>query len=359
MRLIDLIHRWTGGLIGLLLAVMGLSGAVLVYKDSWVLLPHAADPQRQDVESLATAVTRLVSEPETRFQSIQFATRDFGLHRLRFDGEAGAYAEQGGAIVTGWASKWDRVELWLFDFHHYLWMGKTGAVVAGWLALIGIGFVVTGLILWWPYRKKFKPRPWPARLSRPSILHHHRDLGVVLAPLLLISMVTGAMLTLRPLSNLLLSPISSPDEMAAAMAPPSVRGGALDPALDWHGLLTRARDRFPDAEFRSLSLPRKDGDLIALRMRQPAEWLPNGRSMVWFDPADGRLIETRDALRMPQGSRIFNMLYPLHAAKVGGFAYKLAMTLSGLGLCLLGAFTVWTFWFRRPKLVRKAVPVYE
>ena len=34
--------------------------------------------------------------------------------------------------------------------------------------------------------------------------------------------------------------------------------------------------------------------------------------MVWFDPADGRLVATRDAQTLPLGSRIANLDYPLH-----------------------------------------------
>ena len=120
-------------------------------------------------------------------------------------------------------------------------------------------------------------------------------------------------------------------------------------------MLTTARARFPDAEFRILSLPRKPGDPISLRMKQPAEWLPNGRSTLWFDAETGRLLGARDALTMPAGAQAFNMAYPLHAAKVGGLAYRLLMTASGLVLTLLGSLTVWTFWFRRPMPVKRVV----
>jgi uncharacterized iron-regulated membrane protein len=84
-----------------------------------------------------------------------------------------------------------------------------------------------------------------------------------------------------------------------------------------------------------------------MRARQPAEWLPNGRTLLWFDPADGRLVDHRDALAMPAGSRLFNLLYPIHAAKVGGLSYRLVMTLSGLALSLLGSLTMLSFWSRR------------
>ncbi|MGH1560468.1 hypothetical protein ACRAWD_27990 [Caulobacter segnis] len=56
------------------------------------------------------------------------------------------------------------------------------------------------------------------------------------------------------------------------------------------------------------------------------------------------MVASRDALVLPMGSRIANADYPLHAAKVGGLAYRLVMTVSGLTLALLGTLAVVTFW---------------
>lgn len=87
-------------------------------------------------------------------------------------------------------------------------------------------------------------------------------------------------------------------------------------------------------------------------MKRAAEWLPNGRSTLWFDGADGRLLFAHDALAMQAGAQAFNASYPLHAARVGGLGYRLLMAVSGLAMALLGSLAVWTFWFRRPR--RKA-----
>lgn len=83
------------------------------------------------------------------------------------------------------------------------------------------------------------------------------------------------------------------------------------------------------------------------------EWLPNGHTIFWFDPADGRLVENRNALTLPKGSRLFNLAYPVHAAKVGGRTYQIVMTASGLGLTLLGSLTMVTFWSRRARECRR------
>jgi uncharacterized iron-regulated membrane protein len=345
MRLLALAHRWTGGLVGLVLALMGLSGAILVHKDAWVRLPHAADAQIQDVGALATALERLTSDA-ARPRSIILASRDFGLHRLSFSGEAGAYADQTGAIVTTWRSTWERPELWLFELHHQLFSGAAGEAVAGVMGLLGLAFLISGLVLWWPTRRLFRPRLWPSAMSRTQVVRHHRDLGVLAAPLLALSMLTGSMMALRPVADLAFAPWMGGRTLDSVLAAPKLQGGPPAAQIPWRRVLGEALARFPDAEFRVVALPKTPGGLIALRMRREAEWLPNGRTQLWFDPADGRLVASRDALAAPPGAQAFNAVYPLHAAKVGGLPYRLLISASGLVLALMGSFSVWTFWLR-------------
>jgi uncharacterized iron-regulated membrane protein len=346
MKTLRLLHRWTGGLIGLLLALLGFTGALLVHEDAFLraTVPHAADAQRQDTATLAAAAARVFAA-EDRPRSIVLATANQGVHRLSYkDSERAAYTDQDGAIILSWTSKWARPEVWLFDFHHHLFAGDTGEIVGGVAGLAGLGFVVTGLILWWPTRRMFHLRAWPRMMKRAAILHHHRDLGVLVAPLLIISLTTGAAMNLKWFSRALRAPFTAPSIMEQASAPPKIKGGNLAKDLDWANLIGQAQTRFPDAEVRIITPPAKAGGLISIRLRQQAEWLPNGRTMAWFDPANGRMVAARYAQALPLGSRITNADFPLHAAKVGGLAYRLVMTVSGLALTLLGTLAVVTFW---------------
>ncbi|WIW90637.1 PepSY-associated TM helix domain-containing protein (plasmid) [Sphingobium sp. V4] len=363
MKLIDTLHRWTGGIIGLVLAILGLTGALLVHKDSWVLLPHAGDAQVQETAHLAAVTQQVMGDPVAQPQSLTFASQNFGLLRLTFKEGAGAYADQDGTIVTRWQSQWERPEIWMFDLHHHLFSGDSGETVIGIAAVCGLFFVVTGILLWWKTRKTFAFRLWPARMSRPAIVRHHRDLGVVIAPLLLLSLLTGAILVFRPLAALMFGP-GAPALIDKALQGPPPRPAKLNDQLDWAQMIRTARARFPDAEVRSISLPRKDNGLITLRMRSPEEWLPNGRTTLWFAADNGALVASRDAADLPMTVRGYNLLYPLHTAKVGGLPFRIVMTLSGLALTLLGSLAVWTFWFRKPKAVRTsarrpAVPRYR
>lgn len=342
MRAVRWIHRWTGALIGLLLALIGLSGAILAWKDEWIGVPGAEAVSPRTPEALAAA-TQAIMDGNSAAESIVFASDSFGLHRIYAGKESGAYADGAGRIVASWDSVWDRPELWLFDFHHHLFGGEAGETVSGILALIGIGFIVTGVLLWWRTRRSFAFRLWPKRMTQSAIVRQHRDLGIIIAPILFLSCLTGAMMTLKPLASLLLSPFSSPAVMQAATYPPKGDFGAMPARLDWLAIYREARTRFPRAELRVLRAPKQAGDPFHIRMKQPTEWLPNGRTLLWFAP-DGRLIEARNALRHPQGLRIFNTLYPLHSGKVGGIVWKALVTFAGLALFVLGLLASWSFW---------------
>lgn len=353
MAILDTLHRWTGGFLGLVLAILGLTGALLVHRDAWIMLPHAGDAQIQETRLLAETTERLMANPASRPQSITFATANLGLDRLDFGNGAGAYTDQAGTLVSQWQSQWARPELWLFDLHHHLFSGDTGETIIGIAGVAGLFFVVTGTILWWRTRKTFAFRVLPKRLSRPAIVRHHRDLGIVAAPLLVLSLLTGATLVFRPISALFLGP-NAPTTIDAALKPPTAPKVGLAPHLDWRGMIMVARARFPDAELRSLSLPRKGSGLVTLRMKRPDEWLPNGRTTLWFAADDGHLVGARDAASLSRVVAAYNLLYPLHAAKVGGLGYRLVMTLSGLVLGLLGTLSVWSFWFKRPRPPKRA-----
>ena len=350
------IHRWTGGIIGLLLALVGLTGTLLLWKGAWIALsvPVSGNAYTNDPAQLASVTQQVIEQSERQVHYIRFADGEVPVHTVNTGPESGFYTDSSGVALASWNSIWDRAEIALFDFHHYFLMGETGEIMAGIAAIFGLGFVITGLIIWWPTRKTFKFRLWPARMTRPAIIRQHRDLGVVLAPLLFFTMLTGAMMTLPPVSRTLLMPFSSPAEMEAATAKPLIKAGPIEDAR-WELIMTRAQERFPGAVVRIASFPRKDGDPVTIRMKQPAEWHNNGRTMVWFDGQTSEIIGTVDALALPQGSQISNLVYPLHAAKVGGIFYRTVQTFTGLTLVLLGSFAVWSFWFRRKAAPEKAM----
>ncbi|MEI5686381.1 PepSY-associated TM helix domain-containing protein [Sphingomonas kyungheensis] len=339
MRLLSLLHRWIGGIAGLLLALLGLSGALLVWRDRLTFVPHAGDAPHHDPAALARIVDTL-AQGDRAIDRISFASDAIGVHQIAFADGGGAYLSQSGETVVRWSSLWQRPELWLFDLHHRLLLGETGETINGIAALIGLGFVISGVILWWRMRARFRPRLWPAKMTAGAIVHQHRDLGVLTAPLLAVSLLTGAMMALPAVGDLLVGRDAKP---ALPDVPPAPAGARPAYAL----VFAEAAARFPEAEPRRLQWPRKPGKPIALRLRQPFEWTPNGRTFLYFDPATLAVAGVVDPAQAAGSGWWREKLYPIHAAKVGGIVWKLAMTTSGLALAMLGSLAVYGFWRTR------------
>jgi uncharacterized iron-regulated membrane protein len=336
VKLLSILHRWTGGFIGLLLAILGLTGAILVWESDWISLPHASDPLVENVATMAAVVER--AGESGKLARVTFAGPTLGLHQIAYAKGAGAYAAQDGTIVERWSSQWQRPELWLFDLHHHLLAGEMGETITGIAGIAGLLFVITGTILWWRSRRSFRFRPWPRAFKPGAVVSHHRDIGIVAAPLLLISFVTGV---------LMLFP-SVRDALVGKEARPRIELSEPGPGrVSVEFMLAAAKQHFSRAELRRISFPRKPGDPISVRVRQPSEWTPNGRTQLSFDSRTGALLSIEDAAAGNGAAQFTEKLYPLHTATVGGLGYKLLVTISGLALTLLGSLAVWSFWVRK------------
>jgi len=208
-------------------------------------------------------------------------------------------------------------------------------------------FVISGILLWLRGRAKWRPRLLPKKLQPGPIVSHHRDLGILVAPLLLLSFVTGTLMVFRPVAGVVLSPWGTLEQRSK---PPTVE--PVDRPAPVAAMLAEAKARFPDAKLRRLNAPRQPDQPWSVTVRQPFEWSANGRTRLMFDGA-GKLVKVDDPASGSQAAAIFEKFLPLHSARVGGLLWKLVMTLSGLALTILGAFATWSFWFRKAKKRRR------
>ena len=332
MRLISLLHRWGGGFIGVLLALLGLTGAILVWEGTWIDLPGANDPVAEDVGRLVTITD--AGRAKGELSRITYANDEIGLHQLVYADGSGAYVRQNGSVVERWTSQWERPELWLFDFHHHLFAGETGETITGIAGIAGLLFLITGAILWWRSRHSFRPRLLPRQMKPGPIVSHHRDLGAIALPLLFVSMMTGVLMLFQPMRVALLGEEVRPKVVRADGGPATAARA-----------LVLAKREFPDAHIRRITLAATPGAPIYVRLRQESEWTPNGRTQVILSPNGTLSVE--NAIAADRSAWLAEKAYPIHSAKVGGILWKLALTASGFALFLLGSLAVWSFWGRR------------
>lgn len=350
MLLLRTAHAWAGAVLCLLIAVLGLSGSLLVFKKDYLRLvfPQASEAVSLAPEDLGPVIARI----EARYgpdglQYIALGDPAFGLHKAVLLDGGGAYLDAEGDTVARW-QKNGRPEDWLFDLHHYLLAGNTGKLVSGVAGGAVILLSITGLIIVWPSLRMFAWRVWPSSGKRRDLLAHHRDLGVIFAlPIILIAFTGFAMVYSAPVRTALNVLTASADVPSPAPAP------AGPGITDWTRALAVARETFPGAVPRLASPPRSEGAPASLRLRQPAEWHQNGRTYVYMDPATNQPAGTADGTATTRANKVFNALYPLHSAGIGGRLYDLVSFLTGLAMTVLGLAGSWTF-LRKPRRKRKS-----
>jgi len=324
------LHAWIGLGLCLVLAALALSGAALVFKPQ---LRAIGDPAQKlaipplDPTSLAAVMTRAEHDAGPgRLRSVIFASEEVALHEAAYKDGGGAWLGADGETAGKWVEN-GRVFDLIFDLHHHLFAGEVGTLITGWIGVAAFLMLISGLILWWPARRSFAASIIPTRPGRAGCLAAHRDLAVMAAPMVAISLFTGAPVALQAISRGVLD--------APAPKPPKAETFGT---IDWSAALSAAQTQFPTAAIRIASLPAKAGAPVAIRLRQTEEWHSNGRTIVYLEPTTAKVLSVRNALAEGAGGRFYNALWPIHAAKVGGWLWKIMILLSGLSLAALSLY---------------------
>jgi uncharacterized iron-regulated membrane protein len=325
------VHAWAGLAACVLLLTASLSGTILVFEEPWLRTTVPSADQAAVVAPARLGAALATAEREfgrERLRSMVFASDRLGLHAISFVDGGGAWVDPTTlAIVERW-ERHGRVGEWLLALHHELLLDDDAETIVGTAALVAFVLVLSGVAYW--AKLKFNGvRAWPRSTSARELDAAHRTWGLVVALPLALLLLTGAGMALPSLSKPLLGAVTG--EPFAEPTPPQI---AADGAIDWTAGIAAAQAAFPTGVPRIAVWPR-NGVAPYVRMKQPEEWHSNGRTTVWFAPAGGTPLATRDAVRVPQAARVFDMFWPLHAARVGGVAWQLATFLVGIALAML------------------------
>jgi uncharacterized iron-regulated membrane protein len=308
---------------------MALSGSILLFKPELRRLAEPATrgpPPSLQPSDLAFAVERAQAALHGQLRSVNFASPGNASHKANLLDGGVALFDGEGRIHERWVEG-GRFFDWMLDLHHKLLMGEVGATVTGWIGVVALLMMISGVVLWWPTRRMFAYRLWPDRPGRGGWLAAHRNLAILSAPLAAISVMTGAPQALQQIVR----PVMNAEAPKGPKA--STHGDtAIGPAL------AAGQARFPDAVLRSLVLPSANGKPVTVRLRQPGEWHANGMTFVWVEPTTAEVIKVVDAQGANRGSRLFSALWPIHSAKVGGVVWKGLLLVGGLSLAALSLY---------------------
>ena len=193
-------HRWVGIIIGIIIAVLGLSGAVLEFESEidsalnpeLLLVQPGGTPLTYDaiVQAAADAhpgwtpryIERIDDDPAAAFKVV---VRDAALT------EKQVFVNPYTGAVLGERSGLSPIAV-IRRIHGDLVLGEPGENIVGVLSVLCVGFFIAGIVLWWPAKGGFRRalvlsgNTEPKRLMREL----HNVFGAWLAVFFVIAAVT-------------------------------------------------------------------------------------------------------------------------------------------------------------------------
>lgn len=339
------IHLWTGLTLGILLAVLGLSGSVLVYHDELLEMTQAPVPhaQAQGVmlpldALLASAREKLPAERANATVMLPEKLGDALLVRFQTGSGPGPqrntdiYVDPASAKVLDVRSAPYNAFIGIMhDLHGRLLIpGREGRQVVGGLGVAMLLLGCTGIVIWWPKRGQWSAGFRIRRNARGYWLY--RDLhgavgiwglvvflivscsGVAIAfPDTVRSIVTfGAAQSVAPAFNLRTGPEVEPIK------------GQKPMGLD--AVVALVKTQIPNADVRSISVPAKPSAALRVMIGSTGD---GPVSTAYVDPWRARIVATRN-LSADGADTFMAWQRPLHEGSGWGALWRILVFLSGL-----------------------------
>ena len=357
------LHWFIGITAGTVLAIIGLSGATLAFKDELldVMNPGVRHVTVETRAPLTPAQLSSIAGAEhgQRVASITVYAQAGAAPRLFFAPRNGQ--RRGESIyahpytgATQPALTGAEFFEWTESLHRWLLLPRDpGRQVAGALALCLLGLALSGLYLRWP-RRPLDWRTWltfdPALKGRSFLWNLHAVAGTWCLVVYVALTLTGIYWSYDVVRDNIDAWAGKPPRMAQA---PAKKGGGKEkaPAADISLAWTSFQQHAAGWTLASVRLPTRAGEAVQFTWLAGDAPHERARSRMSILPADGTVTENEPYSQQGLGARLVNIIYPLHMGTYFGLPGRIIVTLASLGLPLF-AVTGWMLYLGRRKAKR-------
>lgn len=353
------LHKYTGLTLGLLLALIGLTGSLLVFDHALdeKLAPHTTkfNPSATPASLTEVLAAAHAAVPGSTPQRIMIPRGDGSPYVVRFPGPEGAPGPIEVSVsptdaevlaVRGWG---EYTMSWIYRLHYTLLAGNTGKTLVGFMGLLLLLFCITGLVLWWPRNAR------RGRWKRAFSIHRngnrfrfyfdlHKVIGIYFLPLLLVIAFSGVTLVFPLQVEAVVGTLLPIEPRPALPRSHADSGTPLDPDT----IADIGRHDFPGGELKRIYLPRDAGDSYGLSFRAAGEpWSNYGASFVRLDQYSGEVLMRQNVTETALGNQVLRWQFPLHNGDALGLFGRWLVLLAGLTPGLLFVTGVYLWWKKR------------
>ena len=364
------IHLWLGLIGGLLVGLVGFTGALVVYRVemNYLTTPGTGyvtpQAQRKPLDDIIAAVLR--EHPRDKVFNAAFDTGPDVAWNIRTTTPEGHrihnFVDQYRGVLIGRDDYTNKFLQWLWSLHADLLAGKTGRLVNGWIAVGTLVLSLSGLVIWWPGRKLWRngfTYLFGGRWQRQNY-DLHKLAGFYSSLLLALVSFTGAYFSFPDFyktwtKNITRATnIGEPDPCATTGGPPA-KTRMADRQISYEDYIRMAEKAMPGGTAVYISFPGTPGKGVGVKLKEENDWHRVGLSNVYLEPATGEVLYVDQFSKNTLGTKFIKLMLPLHFGRFGGrlgwgaFGNHLIMilyVLIGVGTLVLAVSGFLMYWNR-------------
>jgi uncharacterized iron-regulated membrane protein len=385
------VHLYLGLSAGFILAIVGLTGSILVFYQEMqdVVNPElalvSAPPEgvaayRSLDEIIAAADS--VRPEGSRIKNVYYPRHQEAAFKLLYYVQAPGQSDRGDGyyiFVDPYTAHAQGMQLWhpkgrywgrplvsfIMQLHWCLLLGKNGGVIVGILAVLSIISVLTGLIVWWPLTGKFRQALTFKRHAGAVRFNFdlHKTVGFYSTIVLLAVLFSGVYFNLPAQVNTLVklfSPLERPDAWTGideADYRSTVRHDGKP--LDYAQIEASVHRHYPSGKIWKLNAPQNEQDVYKVWKKDVIEIGPFiGYRELIVDQYSGEILKVYDSGTGSAGDILLDWQWPLHSGHAFGWPGRILVLLSGLACPVLFVTGV-IRWLQKRKAKSHRRPVVE
>jgi uncharacterized iron-regulated membrane protein len=360
------IHRYLGLWIGMVLAMVGLTGSILVFQpeleQASITWQHGVIVPQDHRLALAEVLSRLkahyISEAPISILSIDFSRVPNLPDLVKIKNPVHESIE---VLVNPYTGEilGDRREnnlsfKWIHKLHDHLLIGKIynidlGKIIVGVTAFLFLTINLTGTVLWdgWRKLKQGFSIQWQAK---PRRIHYdiHKVVGIFAVVFLSLTAFTGFLWSFKLAKPIAHFVTFSHTDMLERL--PTSIGSLNWDTLNIADILQKADAALPGAPTTRIKFPEKPGDSLKIHKKFPQERSKMGHSRVTIEPVTGNVLEVKNGLYLPLYQRVLLWFEAIHDGTFAGLPTRILYGVVGTTPLILFVTSLGMYIYRRPKV---------
>jgi uncharacterized iron-regulated membrane protein len=359
--LIFFVHRYVGLFVGVLIAIVGLTGSLLVFHselESALVTQRFGNvtPEGQPVgiEKIFATVQAEAQQSGLRIGGIVSPKSTDAPYQARLwdreDRLTQLFVNPYTGAVMGKAQEQTNVFQIVLRLHYQLMAGDIGTKLVGFVALLLLILSLTGIVLWPGWRKLssgFKIK-WNAHIKRLNF-DVHKVAGIIAAVFLTLTAFTGLCWNFYDVAEPLIYAATFTPQQPEPESQPVQGKGMMNLSM----ILQLTETALPGGKVTWINIPDSATAPFTIYKQLPGATGEFDNS-VYLDQFSGKVLRVNKSEEMLLGDRVLATFTPLHYGTFGGLPTRILYVFVGLAPTIL-LVTGFVMWWHRKKTVMESL----